>query len=91
MKNLVLSIVAFLIFSMTSSFAGDGNITLLNDTGNKLSVHTGTGTTSLNANGGKTSFSCKVGKSIKVEGKEIFKVTEKMCGETVKLSTYLGK
>jgi hypothetical protein len=91
MKKSVLSIVAFLIFSMTSSFAGDGNITLLNDTGNKLSVHTGTGTTSLNANGGKTSFSCKVGKSIKVEGKEIFKVSEKMCGETVKLSTYLGK
>lgn len=91
MKKSVLSIVAFLIFSMTSSFAGDGNITLLNDTGNKLSVHTGTGTTSLNANGGKTSFSCKVGKSIKVEGKEVFKVTEKMCGETVKLSAYLGK
>lgn len=91
MKKSVLSIVAFLILSITSSFAGDGNITLLNDTGNKLSVHTGTGTTSLNANGGKTSFSCKVGKSIKVDGKEIFKVTEKMCGETVKLSTYLGK
>jgi RNase P/RNase MRP subunit p29 len=91
MKKSVLSIVAFLILSITSSFAGDGNITLLNDTGNKLSVHTGTGTTSLNANGGKTSFSCKVGKSIKVDGKEIFKVTEKMCGETVKLSAYLGK
>ena len=91
MKNSVLSIVAFLTLSIMSSFAGDGNITLLNDTGNKLSVHTGTGTTSLNANGGKTSFSYKLGKSIKVEGKEIFKVTKKMCGETVKLSTYLGK
>ena len=91
MKNSILSLVAFILFSITSSFASDGNITLLNDTGNKLSVHTGTGTTSLNANGGKTSFSCKVGKSIKVEGKEVFKVTEKMCGETVKLSTYLEK
>lgn len=91
MKNSILSLVAFILFSITSSFASDGNITLLNDTGNKLSVHTGTGTTSLNANGGKTSFSCKVGKSIKVEGKEVFKVTEKMCGETVKLSAYLGK
>lgn len=91
MKKSVLSIVAILILSIASSFAGDGNITLLNDTGNKLSVHTSTGTTSLNANGGKTSFSCKVGKSIKVEGKEVFKVTEKMCGETVKLSAYLGK
>jgi RNase P/RNase MRP subunit p29 len=77
MKKSVLSIVALLIFSMTSSFAGDGNITLLNDTGNKLSVHTGTGTTTLNANGGKTSFSCKVGKSIKVDGKEIFQSNRK--------------
>ena len=91
MKKSVFSIIALLIFSMSSSFAGDGNITLLNDTGNKVSVHTGTGTTSLNANGGKTSFSSKLGKYIKVEGKEIFKVTEKICGETVKLSTYLGK
>lgn len=91
MKKSVCSLLTFTFLYITSAFAGDGNITLLNDTGNKLSVHTGTGTVTLNARGGKTSFSCKVGKSVKVEGKEVFQVNEKMCGETVKLSTYLGK
>lgn len=91
MKKIILSLVASSILSVSTVLAGEDNITLLNDTDNKLSVHTGTGSVTLNARGGKTSFSCKVGKSIKVEGKEVFKVKETMCGETVKLSTYLGK
>jgi len=91
MKKSFLSLTLISILSISTSLAGGGNLTLLNDTGNKLSVHTGTGSTTLEARGGKTSFSCKVGKSIKVEGKELFKVTENMCGEIVKLSTYLGK
>lgn len=91
MKKSVQILVALFVLCFTNSFAGEGNITLINDTDKKLSVHTGTGTVSLNPRGGKTSFSCKVGKSVKVEGKEVFQVSEKMCGETVKLSTYLGK
>ncbi len=67
----------------------NGTIKLVNDTDKKLSIHTGTGTVTLNPGGGSTSFSCTPGKSIKADGKEIFKVTEKMCGETIKLSKYL--
>lgn len=69
--------------------ASDGKVKLVNDTDKKVNIHTGTGSVTLNPGGGSTSFSCTIGKSIKADGKEIFKVTEKMCGETIKLSSYL--
>ena len=67
----------------------NGTIKLVNDTDKKLKIHTGTGSVTLNPGGGSTSFTCTPGKSIKADGKEIFKVTDKMCGETIKLSKYL--
>lgn len=68
--------------------SGDG-ITLINDTPNKLKIHTGTGEVTLNARGGKTSFSCTKGKTVKADGVVIFKVSEDMCGKTIKLSEYI--
>lgn len=64
-------------------------ITLINDTSEKLKIHTGSGSVSLNPRGGKTSFSCNPGKKVKADGKVIFKVTDDMCGKTIKLSKYL--
>ncbi len=66
-----------------------GKVTLINDTDSKVSVHTGSGSVSLNPNGGKTSFSCDTGKSVKVDGKVIFKNNSDFCGETVKISDFL--
>jgi len=67
-----------------------GKITLINDTGEKLSVHTGSGSCSLNPRGGKTSFSCNIGKKVKVNGDVVFTIKESHCGETIKLSEYLN-
>ncbi|MES2480021.1 MAG: hypothetical protein V4561_13115 [Bacteroidota bacterium] len=69
--------------------SGGDNITLINDTPNKLKIHTGTGEVTLNARGGRTSFSCSVGKTVKADGTVIFKVSEDMCGKTIKLSEYI--
>jgi RNase P/RNase MRP subunit p29 len=66
-----------------------GSITLINDTSNKLRIHTGSGETTLNPRGGKTRFTCNPGKSVKADGKVIFKVTDAMCGTTIKLSKYM--
>jgi RNase P/RNase MRP subunit p29 len=66
-----------------------GKITLINDTSEKLSVHTGTGSVSLNPRGGKTSFSCNIGKKVKVDGDVVFTISDEHCGETVYLSEYL--
>jgi RNase P/RNase MRP subunit p29 len=62
---------------------------LINDTSEKVKVHTGTGETSLNPRGGSTSISCKSGKNVKVNGKVIFKISEDLCGQTVKISKYM--
>lgn len=69
--------------------SGGDNITLINDTQNKLKIHTGTGEVTLNARGGRTSFSCTIGKTVKADGNVIFKVSEDMCGKTIKLSEYI--
>ena len=66
-----------------------GKITLINDTSEKLSVHTGSGSVSLNPRGGKTSFSCNIGKKVKVNGDVVFTISDKHCDETVYLSEYL--
>jgi RNase P/RNase MRP subunit p29 len=75
--------------SVTNVSNSGEKITLINDSPNKLKIHTGSGEVSLNPRGGKTSFSCNPGKSVKVDGKEIFKVSEDMCGKTIMLSKYL--
>ena len=66
------------------------SFSLINDTKDKISIHTGTGFVSLNK-GSKTSISCNVGKEVRwaesgKKGDVIFKITKEMCGETLKLS-----
>ncbi len=73
---------------ISTNVVGD-NITLINDTPNAIKVHTGSGEVTLNPKGGKTSFSCNPGKQVKCDGVVAFKVTEDMCGTTIKLSQYV--
>lgn len=66
------------------------SFSLINDTKEKISIHTGTGFVSLNK-GSKTSIGCNVGKEVcwAESGKKrdvIFKITKDMCGKTLKLS-----
>jgi hypothetical protein len=66
------------------------SFSLINDTKDKVSIHTGTGFVSLNK-GSKTSIGCNIGKEVRwaesgKKGAVIFKITKDMCGETLKLS-----
>ena len=66
------------------------SFSLLNDTKNKVSIYTGSGFVSLNK-GSKTSISCKIGKEVRwaekgKKGDVIFKIADKHCGKTVKLT-----
>lgn len=68
----------------------ESSFSLINDSKDKISIHTGTGFVSLNK-GSKTSIGCNVGKEVRWanEGKKgdvIFKITADMCGKTLKLS-----
>lgn len=81
--------IAIAAKAISSKEVNAEKIKLVNDTEKKVNVHTGTGSVTLNPRGGSTSFTCNPGKAIKADGKEIFKVTEKMCGQTIKLSSYL--
>ena len=68
----------------------ESSFSLINDTKDKISIHTGTGFVSLNK-GSKTSIGCNVGKEVRWanEGKKgdvIFKITADICGKTLKLS-----
>ena len=68
----------------------ESSFSLINDSKEKISIHTGTGFVSLNK-GSKTSIGCNVGKEVRWanEGKKgdvIFKITADMCGKTFKLS-----
>ncbi len=72
---------------VTSSFK------ILNDTGSKVRIHTGSGVVSLNK-GGSTSVSCSTGKKVYTapngsKDKFLFKIESSMCGKTVKLSKYM--
>jgi len=69
------------------------SFSLINDTKEKVSIHTGSGFVSLNK-GSKTSITCKVGKEVRwaERGSKkdvIFKITDDMCGKTIKLSKFL--
>lgn len=74
----------------TATFA---SFSLVNDTKEKVSIHTGSGFVSLNK-GSKTSITCKKGKEVRwaESGKKrdvIFEITDDMCGKTIKLSKFL--
>ncbi len=76
--------------SLEKVSALESSFSLINDTKDKVSIHTGTGFVSLNK-GSKTSIGCNVGKEVRWanEGKKgdvIFKITDDMCGKTLKLS-----
>lgn len=102
MKNVIL----FLSFVILTSFGTipkssvehntviekvvSSSFSLINDTKDKVSIHTGSGFVSLNK-GAKTSIGCNAGKEVRWgnEGKKgdvIFKITDDMCGKTLKLS-----
>lgn len=73
-----------------SAFA---SFSLINDTKEKVSIHTGSGFVSLNK-GSKTSITCNTGKEVRwaESGKKrdvIFEITSDMCGKTIKLSKFL--
>lgn len=68
----------------------ESSFSLINDSKDKISIHTGTGFVSLNK-GSKTSIGCNIGKEVRWanEGKKgdvIFKISSEMCGKTLKLS-----
>ncbi|MBL4662387.1 MAG: hypothetical protein JKY22_02230 [Flavobacteriaceae bacterium] len=74
----------------TAAFA---SFSLVNDTKEKVSIHTGSGFVSL-SKGSKTSITCKTGKEVRwaESGKKkdvIFEITSEMCGKTIKLSEFL--
>ncbi len=84
-------IKALFITSALVPFAAmAANVKLINDTGSKQSIHTGSGFVTLNK-GSSTSFSCKTGKEVRKaksgsKKEVIFKIQSKHCGKTVKLS-----
>lgn len=97
---LLLSIVVFSSFGssihkssekvVATEITTNGSFSLINDTKDKVSIHTGTGFVSLNK-GAKTSIGCNVGKEVRWvdNGKKnhvIFVITANMCGKTFKLS-----
>jgi len=66
------------------------SFTLINDTKEKVNIHTGSGFVTLNK-GSKTTINCKVGKEVRwaksgMKKDVIFKIKSDMCGKTLKLS-----
>lgn len=74
MKSLFLAVYCFVIglnvFNISSTDKAltevkiESNFTLINDTKEKVSIHTGTGFVSINKSG-KTSIACNVGKEVR--------------------------
>ena len=105
MKKLASIFALFILLSAFTKMPHESNLptnskeilsdsfSLINDTSEKVTLHTGTGIVSLNK-GSKTSISCKVGKEVcwAENGKKlkvIFKIETVHCGETLKLSSFL--
>jgi len=89
-KNTIILAAALALMPVVGFAA---NLKLINDTGSKISVHTGTGVVSLNK-GSSTSFTCKPGKEVytaKNGTKEnfLFKVSSSHCSTSVKLSSVM--
>ncbi|WP_291720717.1 hypothetical protein [Bernardetia sp.] len=79
--------------TIEATVAPQGSFKILNDTGSKISIYTGSGYVTLN-NGSSTSVSCNTGKKVYTASKGskddfIFEIKSSMCGKTVKLSDYL--
>lgn len=101
-KIILLAAVVFGLCSFTAvvstneistEYAISKSFTLINDTKNEVSIHTGTGFVTLNK-GSKTSIGCNTGKEVSwaekgKKGNAIFKITDDICGTTVKLSSYV--
>ncbi len=106
MKTIFL-LAAFVIFSafmpiqQTTNTSNNNEVSevdfasfsLINDTKEKVSIHTGSGFVSLNKDS-KTSITCKFGKEVRwaESGSKkavIFEITNEMCSKTIKLSKYL--
>ena len=73
--------------------APKGSFKILNDTGSKLSIYTGSGYVTLN-NGSSTSVTCKTGKKVYTASSGtkddfLFEIESSMCGNTVRLSDYM--
>lgn len=94
----ILAVLSLGLISFTTKEIGKSSIeitigesfSLINDTKDKVSIHTGTGFVSLNK-GSKTSIGCNVGKEVRwaesgKKGDVVFKITKDMCGKTLKLS-----
>ena len=69
------------------------SFSLVNDTKEKVQIHTGSGFVSLNK-GSKTSITCNTGKEVRwankgKKGSVIFKISSDHCGKTIKLSKFL--
>lgn len=78
------------IYKSSIEITAGESFSLINDTKEKISIHTGTGFVSLNK-GSKTNIGCNVGKEVRwaesgKKGDIIFKITKDMCGKTLKLS-----
>ncbi|CAA6817789.1 MAG: Unknown protein [uncultured Sulfurovum sp.] len=90
MKKTIMILSALAIIPV-ASFAS--SFKLVNDTGSKISIHTGTGVSNLNK-GSSTSITCKVGRSIYTATRGtkdnfLFKISSSHCGKTVKLSSVM--
>ena len=73
--------------------APKASLKILNDTGSKLQIHTGSGIVTLN-NGSSTSVSCNTGKKVYTASSGtkddfLFEIESSMCGNTVRLSDYM--
>lgn len=76
--------------SPVEDFISFASFSLINDTKEKISIHTGSGFVSLNK-GSKTSITCNISKEVRwaskgKKGDVIFKITSDMCGKTLKIS-----
>ncbi len=101
MKKIIGALILVSLYSFSTSKITEVNLkenivvvgssfTLINDTKNKVSIYTGSGFVTLNK-GSKTSISCRIGKEVRWaksgrKGDVIFKVENKHCGKTLKLS-----
>jgi len=75
--------------SIETSIESEGSsIKLINDTGEKVKLKLPSGSMSLN-NSGSTSFSCKIGGKVYVDGSFVHTVSDDDCGRTIKLSSWM--
>jgi len=84
MKKAVMLITALVVIPMVTYAE---SFKIKNDTGSKVSLHTGSGVTTLN-NGSTTSVTCNVGKKVYTASRGtkdtfLFKISSSHCGTVV--------